>query len=395
MSQQPRASGVRFVNADLGGGADWLCTAGSRIAAAGCAGSEADLVVDLNGDRLLPGLINAHDHLQLNTLPPLESDFQWGNAQEWICAVNARRQADQSFEARVAVPLDERLLIGAVKNLLSGVTTVAHHDPLYPFLAGGQFPLRVVTEYGWSHSLFIDGEEAVRDSYRSTRPSWPWIIHAAEGVDESAATEISRLDLLGCLGPNTLIVHGIAVDRAQRARLERAGAGLIWCPSSNMRLFGRTADVADFVDRGRVALGTDSRLSGSRDLLCELSAARTTSSLDEVTLESLVTRNAAAMLRLPDRGSLAAGARADLLVLPARMPLSQATRADIRLVMIGGNALYADPQYARIMAPVTEWTEVSVDGAPKMLESSLAAALFHSQVSESGLHTPEAIWRAA
>ncbi len=395
MSQQPRASGVRFVNADIGGGADSLRTLGSRIAAVGCVASAVDLVADLKGDRLLPGLINAHDHLQLNNLPPLESDVQWGNAQEWICAINARRQTDQSFEARVAVPLDERLLIGAVKNLLSGVTTVAHHDPLYPFLAGGRFPLRLVTEYGWSHSLFIDGEEAVRESYRSTPPSWPWIIHAAEGVDESAAAELGRLDLLGCLAPNTLIVHGIALDRPQRARLERAGAGLIWCPSSNMRLFGRTADVTDFIVRGRVALGTDSRLSGSRDLLCELAAARTTSGLDEGILESLVTRNAAAMLGLSDRGSLAAGARADLLVLPARMPLSRATRADIRLVMMGGNALYADPEYAHIMAPVTDWTEVSVDGRPKMLESGLAAALLRAQVSESGLHTSAATWRAA
>jgi hypothetical protein len=63
--------------------------------------------------------------------------------------------------------------------------------------------------------------------------------------------------------------------------------------------------------------------------------------------------------------------------------------------MMGGNALYADPEYARIAAPMTDWTEVSVDGRPKMLESSLAGALSHAQVSESGLHTSAATWRAA
>jgi hypothetical protein len=43
------------------------------------------------------------------------------------------------------VPREERLLIGGVKNLLSGVTTVAHHDPLYSCLQEATFPVRVVT----------------------------------------------------------------------------------------------------------------------------------------------------------------------------------------------------------------------------------------------------------
>ena len=36
--------------------------------------------------------------------------------------------------------------------------------------------------------------------------------------------------------------------------------------------------------RGRVALGSDSRLSGARDLLCELRVAHELSGLDEATL---------------------------------------------------------------------------------------------------------------
>ncbi len=44
---------------------------GSRIAALDVDPQPEDLIVDLAGDRLLPGLINAHDHLQLNSLPAL------------------------------------------------------------------------------------------------------------------------------------------------------------------------------------------------------------------------------------------------------------------------------------------------------------------------------------
>ena len=387
---------VTFVNADIGGGtAASLRIAGSRIAEVGGGASAGDLLADLRGDRLLPGLINAHDHLHLNTLPPLESTGHWRHAREWVSQVNLRRRTDPAFESRVAVALDERLLIGGMKNLLSGVTTVAHHDPLYPFLVGERFPTCVLTNYGWSHSLYIDGDERVRNAYLRTPPDWPWIIHAAEGVDEEAAGEFDRLEGLGCLGANTLIVHGIALGHTQRMRLEDAGAGLIWCPSSNSRLFGRTAEVSELVRRGRVALGTDSRFSGSRDLLCELRAVRETSALEAGTLESLVTRDAAALLRLADRGALKIGARADLLVLPAGMALSNASRADVRLVVLGGRALYADADYARLVAPATQWTAVRVDGKPKMLESGLVAALCAATVGEPGLEISDLTWAAA
>jgi cytosine/adenosine deaminase-related metal-dependent hydrolase len=387
---------VTFVNADIGGGTPAsLRMAGSRIAAVGMGVSAGDLVVDLRGDRLLPGLINAHDHLHLNTLPPLEATGHWRHAREWVSQVNLRRQTDPAFEARVAVALDERLLIGGVKNLLSGVTTVAHHDPLYPFLRGEGFPTCVLSNYGWSHSLYIDGDEQVRNAYLRTPPDWPWIIHAAEGVDEEAAGEFDRLDALGCLGANTLIVHGIALDRAQRMRLQDAAAGLIWCPCSNLRLFGRTAEVSELVRRGRVALGTDSRFTGSRDLLCELRAARETTALEARVLESLVTRDAAALLRLADRGALKIGARADLLVLPDGMALSNASRADLRLVVLGGRALYADADYARLVAPASHWAAVRVDGKPKMLESGLVAALATATVGEPGLEISDLASAAA
>jgi cytosine/adenosine deaminase-related metal-dependent hydrolase len=387
---------VTFVNANIGGGtAASLRIAGSRISSVGGRASAGDLIVDLRGDRLLPGLINAHDHLHLNTLPPLESTRHWHHAREWVSQVNFRRRTDPAFESRLAVALDERLLIGGVKNLLSGVTTVAHHDMLYPFLVGELFPTCVLTNYGWSHSLYIDGHEQVRNAYLRTPPDWPWIIHLAEGVDEEAAVEFDLLDALGCLGANTLLVHGIALGPAERMRLEDAAAGLIWCPSSNLRLFGRTAEVSELIRRGRVALGTDSRFTGSQDLLCELRAAREACALEAGTLESLVTRDAAALLRLTDRGTLRIGARADLLVLPNGMALPDASRADVRLVFLGGRALYADADYARLLAPAAHWAAVCVDGKPKMLERRLVGALSAATVGEPGLQITDLTWAAA
>jgi cytosine/adenosine deaminase-related metal-dependent hydrolase len=392
----PSCAALLFINADVGGGEPTtLRVVGSRIAALGACPAAGDRIVDLDGDRLLPGLINAHDHLQLNSLPRLPSRKRYGHVREWIADVDSYRRTEGAFQASVAVPRERRLLAGAVKNLLSGVTTVAHHDPLYGLLSSDSFPTGVVTRFGWSHSLYVEGEERVRSSYRDTPSDWPWIIHAAEGIDEEAAKEFDRLDVLGCVGPNTLIVHGVALDSAQRARLAHAGAGLVWCPSSNLHLFERTTDVGDLIRGGHVALGTDSRLSGSRDLLEELRVAREVGGLDDRTLELLVTGHSAQLLRLGDRGVLQVGARADLLILPAHTQVSSATRADVGLVMLAGRVQYADESYARQAVPDVPFVHVRVDGRVKVLERMLAAQLSTASVAEPGLELQCTTWRAA
>jgi cytosine/adenosine deaminase-related metal-dependent hydrolase len=394
MSSSPSGA-VTFINAQIDGGASTLRILGPRIEALGAAAQPGDRVIDLNGDRLLPGLINAHDHLQLNSLPCLEFGSHYRNVRQWIDDINTRRRCDPAFEASVAVAREARLAVGGVKNLLSGVTTVAHHDPLYSFLSNPHFPTKVVTEYGWSHSLYIDGEEKVRSAYQNTPRDWPWIIHAAEGLDEEAAMEFDRLEALGCLGSNTLIVHGVAIDHEQRRRLERAGAGLIWCPSSNLSLFGKTADLGNLIARGRVALGSDSRLSGARDLLGELRIAAEIGKLDDPTLEFLVTINSARLLRLSDRGVLKPGARADILILPAGKQLAAAKRADIRLVLLDGLVRYGDKEYADRVAPASHWVEIRVDGTSKIFDSATAGLLSDASVCEDGLELPNATLRAA
>lgn len=399
-----RGSGLTFVNAQFGpggiGGAGGagigsVRIVGAHIVALSAAPQRGDRVVDLEGDRLLPGLINAHDHLHLNNMPRLDPGDRFEHARDWTSKIDARRHSDVAFAASVAVARDDRLLLGGMKNLLSGVTTVAHHDPLYPFLSSPTFPTQVLQAYGWSHSLYVDDEETVRESYRRTPPTWPWIIHAAEGRDESAHHEFERLDVLGCLGPNTLLVHGVALDREQHARLKQAGAGLIWCPSSNLSMFGKTADISDLTQDACVALGTDSRLSGARDLLDELRIAGELSGLDEAHLLALATRNAARLLRLTDRGSLRAGARADILILPARTSIMAARRADVRLVMIGGAVRCGDEDCAGATEPGSQWSSIRVDGRPKVLDTTLAALLRRAGARETGLELPDAAGRAA
>jgi cytosine/adenosine deaminase-related metal-dependent hydrolase len=384
---QPRwCKDVTFINADLAGHrVGSLRVEQGRIAALDVPPQPDDCVVDLQGDRLLPGLINAHDHLQFNGFPRLEYPNPYRNAREWVTDVNARAQQDRAFAACAALPRDSRLWIGGLKNILSGVTTVAHHDRLDPFLTSSGFPTSVVTRYGWSHSLYIDDEEQVCASWRNTPSDQPWIIHAAEGLDDLSAQEFERLDAMGCIQQNTLIVHGIALGEAQRLRLEEVGAGLIWCPSSNLRLFGQTAEVSHLLRSGRVALGTDSRLTGARDLLEELRIAREISRLEDPLLQGLVTEFSARLLRLSDRGTLEAGSRADLVVLPAHIPLGQASRSDLRLVMLAGAFRYGDLDCARILRAGLRCTPIRVDDRIKMLDSRLVESLSRLNVIEHGV----------
>ncbi|MBI4478043.1 MAG: amidohydrolase family protein [Acidobacteria bacterium] len=349
----------------------------------------ASAVIDLENAFVYPGLINAHDHLELNHFPRLKWRTRYENAREWIADFQPRFATDPVIASALSHRLSDRLLIGALKNLLSGVTTVCHHNPIYREL-GRRFPVRIVERFGFSHSLEIDGPK-IRDSFLRTRSTQPWIIHAAEGIDEEAAGEVERLQRLGCLGPNTLLVHGVGLTETDRKRALSRGAGLVWCPGSNRFLFERTAEVAEFSGHRRLALGTDSRLSGERDLLQEIKVARELSALPAPALFRAVTCDAAALLRLPAGGRLQPRAPADLVVVPSEHDcpfeaLAAANRSDVALTMIGGEPRVADPAMSALFETSgIRPARASVDGRPRLLDGRIATRLARSGLQEPGL----------
>ena len=367
---------IDLVNAVDGAGRSLsLGLAGGRLTAAG-----AGRRLDLGGARLLPGLVNAHDHLHLNgRLTRLKYRPVYRNAAEWIADISPRLATDAALLAHRARPRAERLRVGGLKNLLSGATTVLHHDPRDPVLDEVGFPVDAPAPGGWAHSLALDGEQVVRASRRAAPAGRPWVIHAAEGTDGAAAQELDRLDALGCLAPGSLLVHGLGLSTAQQRRVVQAGAGVVWCPGSNLHLFGRTLAPDLLFAEGRLVLGSDSRISGGRDLLEELALVRELTGWPDARLEEWVTAGAARLLGLHDRGRLAPGLRADLIALPAGMPLSRATRADLRLVVVAGRPLYADADLGEQLGLLP----VRVDGRCKAIAAGLAQA-----AEEPGLDLP-------
>lgn len=375
-----------------------------RILSIGRDPRRGDAVVDLDGAFVLPGLINAHDHLELNHYGRLKVKRRYGNASAWIADVEPLLRQDPHFRRQRRYPLADRLFVGALKNLLAGVTTVAHHNPIYPEIDAG-FPIKVVSRFGWAHSFALEGGKAgargepagnVAERATSTPARLPFVVHLAEGTDTVAASELPRFEALGLLRANSVLIHGVALTARDWRRMLAAGASVVWCPASNGWLFGRTLPAKAFIDASatawqHLALGTDSRLTGTRDLLDELRVAAASSPLTPHALFRMVTTAPAHVLRLKHGGRIVTGAPADLVVLPPRAadPFSAllgAARRDIELVTIDGQPRLAAPRLATLFADRgASAGRVIVDGVEHLIERRLDRRLDRCSIVEPGV----------
>jgi cytosine/adenosine deaminase-related metal-dependent hydrolase len=334
--------------------------------------------VDLRDHLIFPGLINAHEHLHVNAVPPLKADQPFPNSYAWIAAFQAHFE-EPAVIAALQVPKELRLRHGALKNLLAGTTCVAHHDPWHPALDAMNFPIALLRDFGWSYALGWPGYgPSVQESFASTPAEHPWMIHLAEGTDAVAQAELSELDRLGCLAANSVLIHGVGLREQDVDRVIASDAAVVWCPTSNHALLGRSLDPQRLYAAGRLALGSDSRLSGARDLLKEMRDIAARGELSPKQLLGLVTTQAARILRLPSRGSLAPGVPADLVIVEDRggaeeRSLVEIERSQIRAVVRNGVPCIADTDFADWFAAAgMETVPVTLDGKPKLLAKTLA-----------------------
>jgi cytosine/adenosine deaminase-related metal-dependent hydrolase len=356
-------SGARLGNAGAVTAAP-LCIARGVVVAADAAGERRE--ADLGGRVVLPGMVNAHDHLDLSIFPALGRP-PYPSVYAWIADAQSG-PTDPAMAAALAVPLPDRLLLGGLRNLLAGVTAVAHHNPYHRALARPDFPVRVLARYHFAHSPGLT--PALRRTYRTTDRRIPWMVHAGEGTDERCRMELDLLEQANVLRQNTVVIHGIALDEAGARRLAAARACVVWCPESNRRLYGATARVAELRAAGvRVGLGSDSPAAGVRDPLSNLAAARAEGVLTDIELVDLATRASAEVARLP-LGSADAGAPADLIAIDSMEALLAGDRRAVALVLVRGRPVYGDPELMEALG--AEWKPVTVDGAARALEAPLA-----------------------
>ena len=236
---------------------------------------------------------------------------------------------------------------GAIRNLLCGVTTVCHHNPPHPDFELPEFPVQVVSRFGWAHSLKF--EPHIHDKFRNTPPEHPFIIHAAEGIDAESFEEIFQLDRMHLLDKRTVLVHGLALTPKTISLINQREAALIACPTSNFFLFSKTLSRDQLASVQRIALGSDSPITALGDLLDEIHYVRSALGLDANTIYKMATSNAAEILRLEyGAGHVTESGLANVIAVrggnqtPAST-LSELDHKEIELVVRAGQVAMASP----------------------------------------------------
>lgn len=318
-------------------------------------GKASDLVV-------LPGLVDAHVHLQIDPLPSASREFV-----PWVRGVMAARAADSARDEVDRIRRSARALLG------EGVTAVGEIDATgrsFAALAGSPMRGRVYRELTGYHldpraarSLVRSRSSPGRDGlHTGLSPHAPYsagaallgaaratgrplAIHCAETEEEQrflrsgdgpfadllshlgrlprghrppGVGAVRWLDRLGALGPSTQLVHCQELERGDAQRIAAAGSPVVVCPGT-IEWFRREAPpVRRWLDAGiQVALGTDSRASNTGlSMRHELRlAAKLWPELSPSTLFTMATTAGARALGIPGLGRLRRGGRADFFVL--------------------------------------------------------------------------------
>jgi 5-methylthioadenosine/S-adenosylhomocysteine deaminase len=186
-----------------------------------------------------------------------------------------------------------------------------------------------------------------------------------QAVSELGERPFERLRRLGLISPDLIAVHMTQLRDDEIACLADAGAHVVHCPESNLKLASGFCPVAKLRAAGvNVALGTDGAASNNDlDMLGEMhtaallgkAVANDAAALPAAEVLHMATLGGARALRLDERiGSLEPGKDADLVAIdlgapestPVYNPISQivysASRQQVRHVWVAGRHLLND-----------------------------------------------------
>jgi cytosine/adenosine deaminase-related metal-dependent hydrolase len=282
-----------------------------------------------------PGLTNSHDHLEYNLYSAL-GHGPYADYVEW--STDIQRRDAHTIAAVERVPRALRLRWGALKNLVCGVTAVAHHGRSRDRLAS--LPVDIIP--GTSiHSARFAPLWRLRLNTPVDRS--PYVFHVGEGASPQVAHEVDAVLRWNLFQRRLIGVHAIAMHREQAERFH----AVVWCPVSNEFLYGKTADIASLKRATAIVFGTDSTLTGGWNFWTHLRRARALGLLDDRELFDAVTRTAARIWRRSKTGSIAPGSKADLVVAKKKRPnrwdaFFAVDPEDILLVLRGGAVVLCD-----------------------------------------------------
>jgi cytosine/adenosine deaminase-related metal-dependent hydrolase len=305
---------------------------------------------------ILPGFIDAHNHVAYNVFGKWTPPKIYENRGQW-----QRAPAYQAFKAPYNNLKDkaicEMVKYGELKALISGITTIQGTAPsrtCYRTLirnAENQNELGLPSNHIRTFILDISSFRSAID-WNETKS---FVVHLAEGIDARSRDEFKTLKQKGLLAAGTAIIHGTAFGEAEFMEMAAAGAKLIWSPRSNLVLYDKTTDIRLAYRHGvPVSLGVDWNPTGSDNLFDELRVAAQVNEdeLDNVIPDSdwikLITVNPASALALDSLiGRLAPNMKADIVIVRERhadpgQSLLLSRLQDVQMVWVGGKLLYGN-----------------------------------------------------
>ncbi|MBM9592202.1 amidohydrolase family protein [Leptospira sp. 201903075] len=357
--------------------------------------SSENLTISLQGKKLYPGFINSHDHLLASYLPKVGGTEKH---QSWLSYDNLYKSSGV-FAERQQIDPEVLYYLGGYKNLFAGVTTVFDHIPHHvqnPFR--GILPVKLISDYTIAHSVgnysLGWGEGPALEYRMAEHAGLPFVTHLAEGVDDDSKQSLRVLEKMDALGEHSVLVHCLPFGQKEVEKILDKGASVVWCPTSNLHIFGKTTNIKLFLDMGvNVCLGTDYSPSGSVHLLEELKTAKSIyfglygEELEESTLLKMITENPRKAFRLGNPDALMPGLSADLLIVnddknANEVNVSELSWKHIDLVVIDGYPIYGSIEYKSLFLHFgLETEELSIDGKTKLVAGSPKKLL--KQVSDS------------
>ncbi len=357
----------------------WVAVDRGRIIARGRRTPNSDGTPEVNLGRvvIMPGLVNAHTHLELSYLrdqvPPASEFITWIRA-----VMAARREQPDPAAPEIAVAIAEAIreaeaygtaIVGDITNTLvtmaplvrSALAAVVFYE-LIRFNAPDpnalvdrarqdiealhptdrvRVSLAAHAPYSVAPLLFRAIQRAL-----DREPFLPCSVHLAESTEEMQFIEhgtgpwrelleeigtwnpawivpgvspVQYLDEAGFLTAHVLAVHGVQMTPADLSRLAARGATLVACPRSNGHTGAGAPPLEEFYKSGvRVAVGTDS-LASAPDLnvFAELATMRALApSVPAASLlESATVEGARALGFEEEYGTIEPGKRARLLAV--------------------------------------------------------------------------------
>lgn len=365
-------------------------------------------VTCLNLDQhvLIPGLINAHTHASMTLLRGLADDLPlmdwlqnhiWPTEARWVhpdFVNDGTRLAiaemlrggitcfnDMYFFAEVTAAVARECGMRACLGLIVLDFPTAYARDLDEYLAEGLNLYEALKTDPLLHAAFaphapytVSAPALERIGRLAADLNIPVHIHLHETAAEVAQFQtqhgcrpLERLDQLGLLSPRLLAVHMTQLESTEIARLAQAGAHVIHCPESNLKLASGFCPAAQLAAAGvNIALGTDGAASNNDlDLFGEMrtaallgkALASDASVLPAARILRMATLNAAQALGLADEiGSLQPGKAADVVAIdlgwpetePVYNPISQLVyavgRHQVSDVWVAGRRLLANRQ---------------------------------------------------